>query len=212
MIKAKQKSVRVFDIKIENEKDFFPYMDKNLILLKEFILVISGDVTSKITTYLESHNICFIIAEDCNLKLKNKPNSDTNSDIIPQIDKAKPKIDDKITINSQENAIVPKEVVVKTLLLERPVRSGEEIIHSGDVTIFGRVNSASKVLAEGNVEVYGLIDGLVQCDGDYMVVKELGKGHIIFNGDILERDIFDGKLKKITYNSNSSEVEIKDIF
>ncbi len=212
MIKAKQKSVRVFDIKIENEKEFFPYMDKNLILLKEFILVISGDITSKITTYLEGHNICFIIAEDCNLKLKSKPDSATNSDIITPNNHEKPIIDDKITINSQQNGIVHKVEEIKTLLLERPVRSGEEIIHSGDVTIFGRVNSASKVLAEGNVEVYGLIDGLVQCDGDYMVVKELGKGHIIFNGDILERELFDGKLKKVTYNSGSAQVEIKDIF
>ena len=210
MIKAKQKTVRIFDINIEDEKEFFPYMDKNLILLKEYMLVISGDITNEITKYLESHNICFIVAEDCNLKIKSKSNSDTKSDIIQKEKSQLPKNVDKITINSHQDDKVQDEPKLKTLLLERPVRSGEEIIHEGDVTIFGRVNSASKVLAEGNVEVYGLIDGLIQCDGDYMVVKELGKGHIIFNGDILEREMFDGNLKKVTYSS--SGVEIKDIF
>jgi septum site-determining protein MinC len=206
MIKAKQKTVRIFDIKIKDSKDFFPYMDKNLILLKEYMLVISGDITTKITKYLEGHNICFIIAEDCNLNIKSKSNSATNSDIMP---KSKPDLP-KITISPQKEDIVKEVKKIETLLLERPVRSGEEIICEGDITIFGRVNSASKVLAEGNVEVYGTIDGLVQCDGSYMIVKDLGKGHIIFNGDILEKDDFDGNLKKITVTSDG--VSIKDVF
>jgi septum site-determining protein MinC len=160
-------------------------------------------VTPKVTKYLDKNGICFMITEDCNLKLKSKSNNDSNSAIMPQSEA-------KITINSQPNDTVAKIEKVETLLLQRPVRSGEEIVHAGDVTIFGRVNSASKVLVEGNVEIYGAIDGLVQCDGEYMVVKELGKGHIIFNGDILEREDFDGNLKKVTITSEG--VSIKDVF
>lgn len=207
MIKAKQKTVRIFDITIEKEKDFFLYMDKNLVLLKEYILVISGDLTPKVTKYLESYNICFIIAKDCNLKIKDKSESHVKSDIMAKIE---PQNVNQNTINSQHQDIVQESLKIKTLLLERPVRSGEEIIHAGDITVFGRVNSASKVIAEGNVEVYGLIDGLVQCDGNYMIIKDIGKGHVIFNGDILEREQFDGKLKKVT--CTPSRVMIKDIF
>jgi septum site-determining protein MinC len=210
MIKAKQKTVRIFDINIKNERDFFPYMDKNLVLLKEYMLVLSGDVTQKVTKYLESHNICFVVAEDCNLKIKTKSDSDTKSDIMRKSEQDIQKDVRKSTISSQQKAIIAQSPKMKTLVLERPVRSGEEIIHESDVTIFGRVNSASKVLAEGNVEVYGTIDGLVQCDGSYMIIKDLGKGHIIFNGDILEREQFNGNLKKIT--STPSGVMIKDIF
>ncbi len=207
MIKAKQKTVRIFDINIEKEEDFFPYMDKNLVLLKEYMLVITGDLTQRVTNYLESHNICFIIAEDCNLKIKDKSENHIKSDIMP---KSEQKNVHQNTINSQPKDIIKESPKITTLLLERPVRSGEEIIHSGDITIFGRVNSASKVIAEGNVEVYGLIDGLVQCDGKYMILKDIGKGHVIFNGDILEREQFDGNLKKIT--DTPSGVMIKDIF
>lgn len=210
MIKAKQKTVRIFDINIKHERDFYPYMDKNLVLLKEYILVLSGDVTEKTKIYLENYNICFIVAENCNIKIKHKSDSDTNSDIINESKLHGVGNIEKNTISSQTEDIVKVKEKAETLLLERPVRSGEEIIHSGDVTIFGRINSGSKVLAEGNVEVYGTIDGLVQCDGNYMVVKDLGKGHIIFNGDILESEQFDGNLKKIT--KTPAGVIIKDVF
>jgi septum site-determining protein MinC len=207
MIKAKQKTIRIFDIKIENEADFFPYMDKNLILLKEYLLILSGDVTPKITKYLDKNSICFMTTEDCNLKLKTKSNNTTKSDIMAKNKSSVTKSRDQITINSQPEDKMEK---IETLLIEKPIRSGEEIVHNGDITIFGRVNSAAKVIAEGNVEVYGLIDGLVQCDGKYMIVKELGKGHIIFNGDILEREDFDGNLKKVTLTSDG--ISIKDVF
>jgi len=207
MIKAKQKTIRIFDIKIDNEADFFPYMDKNLILLKEYLLILSGDVTPKIRKYLDKNNICFMTTEDCNLKLKTKSNNTTKSDIMAKDKSSVPNSRDQITINSQPEDKIQK---VETLLIEKPIRSGEEIVHDGDITIFGRVNSAAKVIAEGNVEVYGLVDGLVQCDGKYMIVKELGKGHIIFNGDILEREDFDGNLKKVTLTAEG--VKIKDVF
>jgi septum site-determining protein MinC len=207
MIKAKQKTIRIFDIKIENEADFFPYMDKNLILLKEYLLILSGDITPKITKYLDKNSICFMTTEDCNLKIKAKSNNTTKSDIIAKGKSSVSNSKNQITINSQPSDKIEK---VETLLIEKPIRSGEEVIHDGDITIFGRVNSAAKVIAGGNVEVYGVIDGLVQCDGKYMIVKELGKGHIIFNGDILEREDFDGNLKKVTLTAEG--VNIKDVF
>ncbi|MCH9814324.1 MAG: hypothetical protein K0U47_10345 [Epsilonproteobacteria bacterium] len=210
MVKAKQKTLRIFNIEIENEADFFPYMEKNLILLKEYLLVLKGDITPKVTQYLDSHNICFILSDDCKLNFSSKTNNDQNRDIISKsVTEAEPQAQ-KSTPNQQPIVTIQAEPRVQTLLIEKPIRSGEVVIHEGDVTIFGRVNSAAKVIAEGNVEVYGAIDGLVQCDGDYMIVKELGKGHIIFNGDILEKEHFNGTLKKVTYSSAGAV--IKDIF
>lgn len=207
-MKAKQKTLRVFDIQIKSEAEFFPYMDKNLILLKEYFLILSGDVTPKVTKYLDKNNLCFIIADDCSLKLITKSNKPTKNDTMAKVSSKKT---ENVTNNSQSSDTIVKTRKIETLVFEKTIRSGEEVIHDGDVTIFGRVNSAAKVIAEGNVEVYGTIDGLVQCDGDYMIVKDLGNGHIIFNGDILEKELFDGNLKKITYSNNAGAF-VKDIF
>jgi septum site-determining protein MinC len=165
-------------------------------------------VTPKVTKYLDKNNLCFIIADDCNLKLITKSNKPTKNDTIAQESSKKT---EHITNSSQSSDKIVDVKKIKTLVFEKTIRSGEEIVHDGDVTIFGRVNSAAKVIAEGNIEVYGTIDGLVQSDGDYMIVKDLGKGHIIFNGDILEKELFDGNLKKVTYSSNTGAF-VKDIF
>jgi len=202
-MKAKQKNLRIFEIDITSDEEFFAYMNKNMILLKDFFLLLNGHISDAVVTYLDEHHFCFKIAKDCNIKAHSKHNPAENRAIMDQNQHQ----------NSTSNNVAEVRTVrekVKTLLIEQPIRSGREIVHEGDVTIFGRVNSASKVIAHGNVEVYGIIDGLVQCDGDYMIVKDLGKGHIIFNGDILEKESFDGKPKKITYGKEGAI--IKDLF
>jgi len=197
-MKAKQKNLRIFDIEITNDEEFFAYMDKNLILLKDFFLLLSGHISDNILTYLNENKLCFKISEECNIKIPTKQNT----------------INNRVIMSQKRQQAVPvlqvQKEIVKTILVQKPIRSGEEIIHEGDVTIFGRVNSAARVIAEGNVEIYGVIDGLVQCDGDYMIIKEVGKGHVVFNGDILDREKFDGKLKKVTIGTQG--VIIKDIF
>ena len=43
-----------------------------------------------------------------------------------------------------------------------------------------------------------------------MILKGIGKGHVIFNGDILESEEFDDKLKKVVKLGDG--YIIKDIF
>jgi len=204
-MKAKQKTIRIFELEVEDESQFFDYMDKNIILLKDYFLLIHGTLTQKMRDYLEEKGTCFKEADSCKLKISSKSNTPKKDDIIERDVASKPAV--KLQLPQEEEEILPEST---TLLYEKPVRSGEEIIHDGDITIFGRVNSAAKVLCSGNVRVFGRIDGLVQCDGEYMIAKEVGKGYIVFNGDILEKELFDGKLKKITRSQEGAVV--KDIF
>jgi septum site-determining protein MinC len=204
-MKAKQKTIRIFELEVEDESQFFDYMEKNIILLKDYFLLIQGNLTNKMREYLEEKGVCFKEADSCKLKISSKSNTPKKNDTIPKEEfiQAPQKLQ-----MPQEEEVVPVDST--TLLYEKPIRSGEEIIHEGDITIFGRVNSAAKVLCTGNVRVFGRIDGLVQCDGEYMIAQEVGKGYIIFNGDILEKELFDGKLKKITRSQEGAVV--KDIF
>lgn len=206
-IKAKQKNIRIFQLEVEDESSFFDYMDKNIILLKDYFLLINGSLTPKMKEYLEEKGTCFKEADTCNLKLSTKSSSSKKNDIIDEEEKQEP----QEVVKYIEVASDPEVIEhAKTLLFQKPIRSGEEVIHDGDITIFGRVNSAAKVFAEGNVEVYGCIDGLVQCDGEYMIIKDIGKGYVIFNGDILEKELFDGELKKVTRSETGAVV--KDVF
>lgn len=57
-------------------------------------------------------------------------------------------------------APAPPAAHVPSLLIERPVRSGQSIVfEEGDITIVGPVASGAEVLAGGSVHVYGALRG-----------------------------------------------------
>ncbi len=198
-MKVKFKNVRVFEIFIDDEERFFEHFEKNKVLLKEHMLFLTGKVTPKITSFLERNGICFYDVGNCNLKnLLNKSNK--------EIKKSKESLKEVKLNNTNEEKISTE----KTLVFYRPVRSGEEIVTKGDVVVFGRVNSGSKIKAEGNVEIFGDIDAVVECEGDFMILRKIGLGSVIFNGEILDKDLFKGEgVKRVTLKEG--KIEIKDI-
>jgi septum site-determining protein MinC len=60
-----------------------------------------------------------------------------------------------------------------------------------------RINAGAKIKSTGNIEIYNECDGLVDCEGDYLIVKKKPKGTILFKGEIID-DI--DKLTIITEN------------
>jgi septum site-determining protein MinC len=200
-MKAKQKNLRIFDIHIESEEDFFSYMNKNLILLKDYFMMINGETTPKIISFLDDSGLCYKLAKECNIRDFSKTNvtNELKQEEVQQETKPINSFDAQKESTSKE--------IIKTLLFNKTIRSGEEIVTEGNVTIFGRVNSGAKIICEGNVAIYGVIDGTVQCDGDYMIIKDLDKGHLIFDGNILEKDQFNGNLKKIIKSDEGPIIE-----
>ena len=187
-MKVTQKNVRVFHIIIDDEEAFLDYFRKNSILLKEFFLLIEGNITKSIAFVLDQNGICYKDISTCSIRLG-------------VIKTQAPLIEDVV-------AVVPS---IKSKLYDRPIRSGEEISEHVPTVIFGRVNSGAKVFCEESLSVYGVIDGLVQCDGEYVIVNGISpRGNLIFNGEIIDKDrVKQGVLQKIV--SRDGVIEIKDV-
>ncbi len=68
-----------------------------------------------------------------------------------------------------------------------------------------------KFFSEESISIYGIIDGLVQCDGDYIVLSGISpRGHLIFNGEIVDREMLkQNVLQKIVMRDNA--IEIKEV-
>ena len=198
-MKAKQKKIRVFDIVIDSEEKFFDYMEKNLILLKDYLLLVDGVVTDRIEKFLEENSLCYVVQQNCNLKTIQSQPSQTQPTQTPQPTKVE--IVKEIVYQESENQ--PQT----TKVINKPIRSGAVIESDSDVVIFSRVNSGAKVISEGNISVYGEIDGVVEANGDFAVIKSIGKGYVIFNGDILEKEDFDGGLKKVFKVEDGYKIE-----
>ena len=199
-MKVTQKNVRVFHIEIEDEKAFLEYFRKNSLLLKEFFLLIEGEITKNIAFVLEQSGVCYKDINHCSIRFGG-------------IKKELPSLEESQTKEAKEEIALVQEPkqTRKLKLFDRPIRSGEEIHESVPVVIFGRVNSGAKVFCEESMSIYGIIDGLVQCDGEYIVLNGISpRGHLIFNGEIVERNhIKENVLQKIVMREGL--LEIKEI-
>lgn len=198
-MKVTQKNVRVFHIEIDDEASFLDYFRKNSLLLKEFFLLIEGNITKNIAFVLEQSGVCYKEINHCAIRFGG-------------IKKETPLLEDepKKEVISEMISEQPKQLP-KLKLYDRPIRSGEEIVESLPIVIFGRVNSGAKVFCEESMSIYGIIDGLVQCDGEYVVLSGISpRGHLIFNGEIVDREMLKlNVLQKIVMRDNV--IEIKEV-
>ncbi len=192
---VKQKNLRVFHITIDSKEEFLNYLQKNRVLLLEFFLLIDGRVDESIEKILEDEGLCFKNISTCKLRF-----SGVKKEPLPQASK-----------QSEEKQMATKELASKEKLrvYERPVRSGEEINEELPVVVFGRINSGAKLFCTQSVSIYGMIDGLVQCDGEYIVLQGLSeRGNLIFNGEIVERELLqENVLQKLTLKNSKLEIK-----
>ena len=195
-MKVTQKNVRVFHIEIDDEASFLDYFRKNTLLLKEFFLLVEGNITKNIAFVLEQSGVCYKEINNCNIRFGG-------------IKKEVPLPEEGFKKEVVSEAISGPKPLPKLKLYDRPIRSGEEIIENLPIVIFGRVNSGAKVFSEESMSIYGIIDGLVQCDGEYIVLSGISpRGHLIFNGEIVNRErLKQNVLQKIVMRDNVLEIK-----
>lgn len=194
---VKQKNLRVFHISIDDEEVFFAYFTKNKVLLLEFFLLIDGQISKTITDFLDEQGACYKYIDTCSIKF-----GTIKSEIKAPVDAAVKKKEVQKTLD------FPSQ---KMQVFDRPIRSGEEIRSQDPVVVFGRINSGAKLFCEQNLTIYGIIDGLVQCDGRYMVLQGIGRhGNLIFNGEIIDKEsLRDTVLQKLEFDGK--KVNIKEV-
>ncbi len=195
---AKQKNLRVFHISIEDKEKFVEYFKKNKLLLKEFFLLIDGKLDRDIENLLNESDVCFKDISCCKIRFLGAKKVD-----YEEVEKK--------DSSEQVNRDPIKEQKNKISIFERPIRSGEEINEELPVVVFGRVNSGAKLFSSQSVSIYGIIDGLVICEGEFLLLYGIGKrGNLIFNGEIIERELLkENVLQKISMISN--KVVIKEV-
>ncbi len=59
-MKCRQYDVKVFEIKIENDKSFMDFMDNNYVLLKNHLISIKGEISEGVANYLENKALKYV--------------------------------------------------------------------------------------------------------------------------------------------------------
>lgn len=190
MVQARQKNLRVFEFEACSLEALEPYIRKNAVLLRGFLLLFKGELEPKARELLREEGLSFIDATGELTSAKTHAPREESTPTPPAEE-------------SKEASRAP------TLCLRRTIRSGEEIIHEGDVTLLGRLNSGAILRLKGNLHAFGEIDGVVECEGEYMILGKGGQGSVLFGGEILDSSLLGGGLKQL-YMENDKLV-IKEI-
>ncbi|MDO7253301.1 septum site-determining protein MinC [Helicobacter cappadocius] len=70
-------------------------------------------------------------------------------------------------------------------IYQKNIRSGEELDSSGDLIFLGNINNGAKITTEGSITIFGKCDGVIVCLGEYIILRNVNSGHIVFQGEIL---------------------------
>lgn len=99
--------------------------------------------------------------------------------------------------------------------IHRIVRSGEEIHHNGDIVIESRVNSGARIVAEGNLYLFGECSGSIEAQGDFIICHKIFTPAILLQDTIISQDILhtinqSNALFKMIFK-NGDNIETKDL-
>jgi septum site-determining protein MinC len=169
-MQTKQYHVKIFEITIDAYDEFFAFIQKNKVLLQRYLLLLKGNVTPEVRRYLDQVGLAW--SDDETLAGQGTAGGDSKPAVATG------------SFTRQSGL-----EIVDTL-----VRSGVAVETSKDVLVLKRVNSGATIATDGNLIALAPIEGLVKCNGDFMLIKPTGKARILFNGvditDAMETDHF----------------------
>ena len=204
-MKTKQKNIRIFEIEADDYDEAVAYLEKNAELFRPFILALRGLSAQKLLIWATYHEYCAFIAPECmGSPRKAAPKQKTtlfNEERAAQIFQEPQK-----PIESEKVQNEPQNGANNRMLINRVLRSGEIIQSEGDVVVFGRINSGAKIITKGAVEVFDEIDGLVECEGDYIILRSIGKGSVIFCNETIKKEILKYDLQRLFFENGALQV------
>lgn len=194
-MKVKQQTLKGFEFEIDDEAEFEEYYQKNAPLLNGHLLILRGKVSKDIQNYLDKKSVAYVNKNEKNIVTRKK-----REEAVVEDSPTKPFVNKTVVIDT---AVIPENCVY-----HRPIRSGEEIESDSDLVFFSRINSGAVIESSRSIQIFGIIDGLVRSDGEYLILREIGKGTVVFHGEELTKSQFDGQLKLIQYKDG---IVMKDI-
>ena len=91
-------------------------------------------------------------------------------------------------------------------IVDNMVRSGQEIVASEDVLLLKRINSGARVVTDGNCIALAEVDGRVECNGDFLLLKPSSKAQVFFKGVNITKELEEGYFFEVKFKNNEIEI------
>lgn len=193
---TKQYSVKVFEVTLEKEDEFITFFDKNYIMFTNHLISIHGDVSENIHKYLKEKNLKYIVNET--LPKKSKHTSNT----IQIEEEPKEKIEEIIEKPVEE----PKKQEKNLKVIDKLVRSGQELNIDGDLLLLNRVNSGGSIKTNGHLIVTQIVEGDIRCNGKFMMLQASPKANIVFHDVEVDNKHLQEKLNRVELINNEIRI------
>jgi septum site-determining protein MinC len=202
-LKNKQYSVKVYECSIEDENEFIFFFDANYTLFKDHLIVVNGEMSSTIKSYLDKKSLTFLN----NIAL---PKGRTRKALERELhSESKERAIDQMVAQS-ELAKLSDRLEQGLMVLDDMIRSGQSLNIEGDLLLLNRLNSGASIEIAGNLIITKLVEGLIRCDGNFMILMASPKANIIFHGVELENQFLENRLNRVEFKNN--EIIITPVF
>ena len=190
-MKVKQQTLKGFECEIDDAQGFIDYYTKNAPLMQGHLLMLQGKVDAEVKSFLHENKVAFV---------------DTNETVLLTRKKRSKAVLEELESTSVLSPKKPAKADAVDMVFYRTIRSGEAIHLDENLVFFGRINSGAIIESTCSIQTFGIIDGLVRCEGEYIIIKNIGLGSVFFHGEELDRSQFNGQLKLVNYKNSTIEI------
>ena len=189
-MKTKQSSVKVLDITLTNNDEFVTFFDRNYVVFQNHLIVLHGESNAFIEKYLNDKKLNFMV----NAAFKKaRP--------IQEIQVQETRTPKELPKKEAPLILEPK---TKTTLkvLDKLVRSGQELNIESDLLLLNRVNSGGTININGNLIITEIVEGSIRCNGDFMMLKSSPKANIVFHEVEVDNKYLTERLNRVELKNN----------
>ena len=172
----RQRTIRAFEV--NNFEELQKIVESKYKLIQNYYFILK-EKDEKIEKFLKDKSLSYIIEN--NIFTYNK------------------EIVEEVKIIEKEKIIEKK---INTKIYDKIIRSGTEIETDENLIFFNRINDGAKIKSSGNIEIFDECEGIVICDGNYLIINKNIKGTIIFNGENI------GRVEKLTIFTENGKREL----
>ena len=194
-MQSNQYSVKVYETTINDETKFMAFFDANYTLFKDHLIVIQGELSEKIKDYLEKKSLTYLQ----NITL---PRGRTRKALEKELEAEKAQLAMKQQMIESELSKLTDRLQNNLTVLDRMIRSGQEIKIEGDLLLLNRVNSGATITTTGNLIVTQVVEGAIRCHGNFMMLTASPKAHIMFHGVEVDNGFLEDRLNRVELKNN----------
>ncbi len=221
LLHGNQYSVKVYEIEIEDEIKFIHFFDANYTLFQNHLIVIQGELSKKIESYLKEKSLKFIhnvVLPRGKVKnsIRKSLEEDLESEKIQNL--ASQKLAEEKLEAEKEQSLATQQIAEDKLVelsnklennlkvLDGIIRSGRELNIEGDLLLLNRVNSGATINISGNLIVTMVVEGSIRCNGNFMMLAASPKANIVFHGIEVDNRLLEDKLNRVELEDNKIKI------